>query len=127
MSTDDVTTPDPWADLDPRVGKLPIWAQDLIGNLCRRTENAERSAHEARLATSPDTSLVQVTEYGEGIPIGLGQKSITFRSALDARWDEALCVRPLRGGIEVRGVSSDGLRVEPNSFNVIRVWQGERG
>jgi hypothetical protein len=111
---------------DPREDRLPAWAQNLIRDLRRTAAETIRSAQEARLATDPDGSLVQIGAYRDETPIGLGDQTITFRSSKNAAWDQAVQVRPHRGGIEIRGIGVEGLRVEPNSINAIRVWQGDK-
>ena len=132
-----MTRDDP-ALTDPREQRLPVWAQGLIEELRRKAIYAQKLADEARLATDPAISLVQlVTDY-DAVPIGLGSRPVTFRPSVDAAWYDALIVQPTRfhsrglrvpphrDGIEVRGVSSDALRISPSSSNVIHVWQGDR-
>lgn len=57
--------------MDEREARLPKWAQDELATLRRRLSEAEASAEEALLATSPETSLAVVNPWDK-IPIGLG-------------------------------------------------------
>lgn len=110
---------------DSREGSLPKWAQQMLGDLRRRTMNAEKDRDDARLATRPDESDAIMDPY-DAIPIGLGSKpKVTFVLSRDDKGEPLSTVdvrlsRDYPNALELLGSSS--LNIRPQVTNVIQVW-----
>jgi hypothetical protein len=110
---------------DPREAKLPLWAKTMLGDLRRRTMNAEKDRDDARLATKPDESDAIMDPY-DAIPIGLGSKpKVTFILRRDDAGEPVSTVdvrlsRDYPNSLELLGSSS--LNIRPQVTNVIQVW-----
>lgn len=76
---------------DPREGKLPVWAQNLLGDQRRTMELMRRELDQALDELDPAGSVAVIHPYGEQLlgtkPIGLGDVEVRFR--LGAVVDEA--------------------------------------
>jgi hypothetical protein len=109
---------------DSREGNLPKWAQQMFGNLRRRTMEAEKQRDDARLATDPDGSDAVLDVHAD-VPIGLGKnRRVTFvfrsyESGGPLDWIEVYRNRDNPNQVEVSG--SRTLTIRPHVTNVISV------
>ncbi|MEV0267700.1 hypothetical protein AB0H43_02905 [Hamadaea sp. NPDC050747] len=102
---------------DPREGKLPKWAQDLLADLRRKVEDAETRAEEARYATDPEGSDAVLYPHAD-VPVGLGDHA-QVRFKLGPRKHDYADLRVERGALLVSG--GQYLSIEPASGNLARV------
>lgn len=104
--------------IDPREQLLPRWAQEALTRLRRRVEDAERRAHEARLATRPDETNTLIHLY-DAVPIGLPEgETVYFRTGAPEA-DEYVAVYVSGNVVEISGFKP--ISVEPGSSNSITV------
>jgi hypothetical protein len=115
---------------DPREGNLPKWAQGLLGDMRRRTLDAEKGEQEARLATDPVNSDMIIDRYGK-TPIGLGKGHRLRVTCVLTRdhdddpldWvDFRLSDQGHGLGRSVEVSASSTLNIQPQVTNVIYVW-----
>jgi len=114
-----------------REGRLPVYAQQLIADLRRLVERAQKEAREAALETDPHGSVVVINRHagmphGPELPIGLGDETVTFRlgdgHAIDARVEPGRLGRNSRLRLTGNGELADSLLVRPVSNNVVEAW-----
>lgn len=109
---------------DPREERLAKWARDLIDDLRRKVEDAEREAEEARLATRPDETDTVIQPYDD-IPIGLPKgERVRFRLGPPGDLRHYLEVR-VADDFTVEVMAGASLRVYPRASNVILLQVGE--
>lgn len=113
----------PSIDPDPREGKLPRWARELLDNMRRRVQTAEATAEAARLDTKPEESTAVLYRYGDR-DIGLGDDpTVQFRLGDQHRhYIQCRVDRRLPYGPHVYLSGGDSIRFEPVSSNAIRVY-----
>ena len=109
---------------DPREGNLPKWAQDLLNDLRRITNEAREGADDARLATDPFGSDMLIDAY-DRIPIGLGTrpklKVVLGRRQPDGDPIDYVDVRLTEDGKGIELMGSATLSIRPQVTNVIQV------
>jgi len=116
---------------DPREGKLPAWARELLARERRARKDAEALALRATLATRPSESAAILDRFDDH-PIGLGREPrIAFRVPFAGFHpeDSFIEVRQLgdRPGINLHATGEIVVRTSSiNSLNVVP-WPGRRG
>lgn len=99
---------------DERETRLPVWAQDIINTLRRRTRQAEEALAEYAASTDPENSPAVVDPYSDN-PRGLSLTTINFRLG-----DEIVQVGVKGESLEISAVNG-GLTIRPHVSNVISV------
>lgn len=109
----------------PREGKLPIWAQEIIRGLRMKLSDAEAAAQMALMATKPEDSVV-IIERMDRSHVGLGSETITFK--LGDHWTRSINARVENGPegrrLVIRG--NTGITIKPSAANSIEIFSDRR-
>lgn len=108
---------------DPREGKLPAWARQLLHDLRRRTRDAERLAERASLSTSPETSAAVLDRFDDRL-IGLGEDPrVAFRVPFEGyRLENSFIeVRRMHDGAGIYVHATDEIICRQQSINAVRI------